>query len=249
MTEQKIREKIVSTAMSYLGMKEGSSEHRALIDLYNSMKPLPRGYQVTYRDSWCAVFVSVIAHLAGVESVVGRECGCEEFIKIFKKRGIWVEDGTITPEIGDIILYNWDDKTQPNNGYADHIGYVAEVNRATGIIKAVEGNYQNQVKRRNIAIGYGCIRGYARPNYAALAETKAEAEKQDYENLGWNWDGKGWWYAYGHNRGEYHVNNAWRIDGKLYFFDRQGYCVLNPHVVTDGKGALQYIEGERVRKN
>ena len=192
--------------------------------------------------------MTVVAHLAGVGKLVGQECGCEEFIKIFKKLGIWVEDGTITPEIADIVVYNWNDSTQPNDGYADHIGIVTGVNRATGIIKATEGNYQDQVKVRNISIGYGCIRGYARPNYGEMATAETAEGKPDYENLGWNWDGTGWWYAYGHKKGEYHVNNAWRIEGELYFFDREGYCVLNPHVVTDGKGVMQYIEGTRVQK-
>ena len=73
--------------------------------------------------------------------------------------------------------------------------------------------------------------------------------KYDYENINaWQWDGTGWWYPYGHNKGEYHVNNAYRIDGKLYFFDAQGYCVKNPVIKTDGKGALISISGSRVGK-
>ena len=76
---------------------------------------------------------------------------------------------------------------------------------------------------------------------------KEAAVKYDYENLGWNKDKKGWWYAYGHNKGEYHINNAVRIDGKLYFFDTDGYCVYPTKIECDSKGAMLYIYGEKVR--
>ncbi|WP_199607201.1 MULTISPECIES: CHAP domain-containing protein [unclassified Blautia] len=48
-------------------------------------------------------------------------------MKIFREVGIWIEDGTITPEPGYVIVYNWDKATQPNDGYSDHIGFVEEV--------------------------------------------------------------------------------------------------------------------------
>lgn len=51
----------------------------------------------------------------------------EQHVKLFKKAGIWIEDGTITPEKGDIVVFNWDDATQPNDGYSDHIGVVRSV--------------------------------------------------------------------------------------------------------------------------
>ena len=73
------------------------------------------------------------------------------------------------------------------------------------------------------------------------------AAKPDYEKLGWIHDDTGWWYAYGHRKGEYYINNAVRIDGKLYFFDASGYCVKNPVVKTEDSGALISISGERVR--
>lgn len=86
-------------------------------------------------------------------------------MKIFKQKGIWIEDGTITPKPGDIILYNWDDNTQPNDGYSDHIGYVESVSGNT--ITTIEGNKGEAVARRTLNIGNGNIRGYARPKYAS----------------------------------------------------------------------------------
>ena len=79
--------------------------------------------------------------------------------------GIWIEDGTITPIPGDIILYNWDDGTQPNDGYSDHIGFVESV--SGGKITCIEGNKGEAVARRVLSVGKGNIRGYARPKYAS----------------------------------------------------------------------------------
>ena len=63
---------------------------------------------------------------------------------------------------------------------------------------------------------------------------------------GWNRNNEGWWYVYD-DRDNYHVNNAVRIEGELYFFDAQGYCVKNPTVTTEESGKLRLIAGERVK--
>lgn len=154
---------ILDIMRGWIGRREYDGSHKAIIDIYNSHKPLARGYAVGYTDSWCDVTVSAAAIKAGAVDLIGTECGVEEHVQIFKKKGIWIEDGTITPKPGDIIVYNWDQRTQPNNGYADHIGVVESV--ANGIITTIEGNYQDSVRRRKISVGNGYIRGYARPKY------------------------------------------------------------------------------------
>lgn len=159
---------VIKIAKSFLGCKESDGSHKKIIDIYNGHKPLARGYKVKYTDSWCDAFVSAVAIQAGAVGLIGTECGVEEHVKIFKDKGIWNEDGTTTPKKGDIIVFNWDDGTQPNDGYSDHIGYVEKV--SGGVITTIEGNYSNAVKRREIAVGHGNIRGYARPKYAAEAE-------------------------------------------------------------------------------
>ena len=158
------------TAQSYLdvlrgwiGYNESNGKYKSIIDLYNSHKPLARGYKVKYSDQWCDTTVSAAAIKAGIVDLIGTECGCEKHIQIFKEKGIWIEDGTITPEPGYIILYNWDDKTQPNNGHADHIGVVESV--SGGQITVIEGNKNEAVGRRVLSVGNGCIRGYATPKY------------------------------------------------------------------------------------
>lgn len=156
---------VLNVMRSWLGFSEANGKFKQIIDLYNSHKPLARGYAVKYTDEWCDTTVSAAAIKAGAVDLIGTECGCEEHVKIFKQKGIWIEDGTITPKPGDIVLYNWDDNTQPNDGYSDHIGYVESVSGNT--ITTIEGNKGEAVARRTLNIGNGNIRGYARPKYAS----------------------------------------------------------------------------------
>lgn len=160
---------VLDVMRSWIGYSEANGKFRQIIDLYNSHKPLARGYAVQYDDEWCDTTVSAAGIKAGAVDLIGTECGCEEHVKIFKQKGIWIEDGTITPQPGDIILYNWDDGSQPNNGYSDHIGYVESVSRNT--ITCIEGNKGEAVGRRSIPVGWGYIRGYARPKYSAGGTT------------------------------------------------------------------------------
>lgn len=148
---------------SWIGYSEANGKFRQIIDLYNSHLPLARGYAVQYTDEWCDTAVSAAAIQAGCVDLIGTECGCEKHIEIFKEKGIWIEDGTIVPLPGDIILYNWDCQAQPNDGYSDHIGYVESVSGQ--MITVMEGNYNEAVARRQIPVGWGQIRGYARPKY------------------------------------------------------------------------------------
>lgn len=154
---------VLNVMRSWLGFSEYNGKFKQIIDLYNSVLPLPRGYAVKYTDAWCDATVSAAAIKAGAQDLIGRECGCEQHIKIFKQKGIWIEDGTIRPEPGDVIVYNWGDSTQANDGYADHIGYVEYVSGNT--ITAIEGNKNEAVERRSLPVGWGYIRGYAKPKY------------------------------------------------------------------------------------
>lgn len=173
-------EDVLDIARSYIGCKESDGSHRKIIDIYNSHRPLARGYAVTYTDSWCDAFVSAVAIKAGAADLIGTECGCEEHVKIFRNKGIWIEDGTITPKPGDIILYNWDGSTQPNDGYSDHIGYVEKV--SSGKITTIEGNYGDAVKRRTLSVGNGNIRGYARPKYATSSGAGSDTPQEQPES-------------------------------------------------------------------
>ena len=134
---------VLNVMRSWIGYSEANGKFRQIIDLYNSYLPLARGYAVQYTDEWCDTAVSAAAIQAGCVDLIGTECGCEKHIEIFKEKGIWIEDGTIVPLPGDIILYNWDCQVQPNDGYSDHIGYVESVSGQ--MITVMEGNYNEEV--------------------------------------------------------------------------------------------------------
>lgn len=155
--------------------------HKPIIDVYNTLTPLPRGYKVSYNDQWCATGLSAAIILTDMEDIIGTECSCGQFIEIFKRKDIWIEDGSITPKRGDIILYNWDDGVQPNDGWAEHIGIVTKV--ANNKITVLECNYRNSVGYRTIQVGWGYIRGYGRPNYEVDIPTNEELADQVIKGL------------------------------------------------------------------
>ena len=157
------RDRILRAAASLVGVRGGTAAHHQLVNDYNSVKPLPVGYAVKTTDDWCDIFVTTVFQREGLSGLIGRECGVERHIQIFKRLGIWNEDGTTTPKAGDIITFNWDQNSQQNNGFADHIGIVESV--SNGIIHTIEGNSNNQVRRNTYRIGHGNIRGFATPRY------------------------------------------------------------------------------------
>ena len=157
------RDRVLRAAANLVGVRGGTAAHHQLVNDYNSVKPLPVGYAVKTTDDWCDIFVTTVFQREGLSGLIGRECGVERHIQIFKRLGIWNEDGTTTPKAGDIITFNWDQNTQQNNGFADHIGIVESV--SNGIIHTIEGNSNNQVRRNTYRIGHGNIRGFATPRY------------------------------------------------------------------------------------
>ena len=157
------RDRVLAAAAAMVGVKGGSAEHHRLVNDYNSVRPLPVGYAVKNSDDWCDIFTTVIFQREGLSDLIGRECGVERHIHIFKRLGIWNEDGNSIPKAGDIITFNWDKDTQQNDGWADHIGIIEKVEN--GIIHTIEGNSNNEVKRNTYRIGHGNIRGFASPRY------------------------------------------------------------------------------------
>lgn len=168
MTEQELRQKVVGIAQGYLGCKESDGSHKKIIDLYNSHKPLARGYAVKYTDAWCSTFASAVAIAAGLTDIIPTECGCEKHIQLFKKLGSWQENDAYVPSPGDYIFYDWDDNGVGDcTGSADHVGIVEKVSGKT--ITVIEGNYSNSVKRRTITVNGKNIRGYGVPKYSSKA--------------------------------------------------------------------------------
>lgn len=174
MTEQALRQKLVGIAQGWLGRKESDGSHREIIDLYNSHKPLARGYPVKYTDAWCSTFASAVAIKAGLTDIIPTECGCEKHIQLFKALGSWEENDAHVPAPGDYIFYDWDDNGAGDcTGSADHIGIVEKVSGQT--ITVIEGNMSNAVGRRTLKVNGRYIRGYGVPKYSSKATAGSNA--------------------------------------------------------------------------
>lgn len=164
MTENELRLRSALCAALWIGTKEGSGEHQQILDLYNGIRPLPRGYAISRTDPWCAAFVSACALEAGLQRLYPLECSCSRIILKAREMGIWVEDDGQIPQIADWVLYNWDAQPQGDDlGAPDHIGIVISVEE--GSIAVVEGNYDNAVKLRRIKVDDRRIRGFVCPKF------------------------------------------------------------------------------------
>ena len=171
----KTAKRVTEQARSWIGCKESDGSHKKIIDVYNSNMPLARGYKMKYTDEWCAAFVSAVAIALGYTDIIPTECGCQKMIELFKKLGCWIEDENRTPAPGEVIFYDWQDNGKGDNtGWADHVGIVDSV--SNGTITVIEGNYQNAVGQRKIAVNHKYIRGYGVPKYDAESEVKPEAK-------------------------------------------------------------------------
>ena len=162
------RQVIVEKISSWLGCHEGDSTHKHIIDIYNSHKPLARGYKVKYTDKWCAPCVSAAFIECGYTDIMPTECGCEKMIDLLKVMGIWIENDAYVPKPGDIIFYDWQDSGSGDNvGWSDHVGIVEKCDG--NIIVAIEGNNKDGVNRRSIQVNGKYIRGFGVPKYDAEA--------------------------------------------------------------------------------
>lgn len=171
MNVSEVRKKFAARAAAYVGVKEGTAAHHAIIDAYNNHKPLAQGYKVTYRDAWCATFGSKIAIEAGYTDIIPTECSCDRQIKLWQQMGRWCENDAKVPEPGDYIYYDWDDNGAGDcTGSSDHVGVVESCNGNT--ITVVEGNKSNAVGRRTLEVNGRYIRGYGVPDFSKKATSE-----------------------------------------------------------------------------
>lgn len=198
MTEMELRRSVVMEVLSWLGGVEGGTVHKLIVDTYNGHKPLARGYALKMSDAWCAGTVSAAAISAGLTDIIPTEVSCSKMIELARKMGIWKEADNFTPQMGDILMYDWEDNGKGNCvGAPNHVGYVWDV--ADGYITVLEGNMgrsgcPDHVGIRPVALNGRYIRGFITPDYAGYAarltelypepqepQAPAEAEKEDSE--------------------------------------------------------------------
>ena len=172
-TEKELRNKLVSTAAYYLGTKQNDAQHKAIIDIFNQVKP--DGWAMTYSAYWCAAFASACAIKAfGIDKAkkyFPLSANCGTIVSKAKKMGIWVENDAYTPKPGDWILYDWDDSGKGDNvGGPDHVGIVENV--VWSKMEIIEGNYSKAVKERTLNVNGFYIRGFVTPKYSAMATSE-----------------------------------------------------------------------------
>ena len=174
MTELELRRKFVAQAEKWAGYSEANGKFKSIIDLYNTQKPLPRGYAVQYDDEWCATYVTAVGIASGMHSIILAECSCAKMIEKYKAAGRWEENDAYVPRIGDIVMYYWKDSKE---GYAttdckanpNHVGIVAKV--SGNKLSIIEGNKGEAVAYRPLLVNGRYIRGYCLPDFAKLATT------------------------------------------------------------------------------
>lgn len=173
MTENELRQKVVSTALSWLGTREYSAKHQEMLDIYNAQRPLPRGTRMLASWPWCAAFVSTVSLQCGLRDIMPTECGCPGMARLYQEIGRWAEDDAYIPSPGDVIFYDWQDSatnyaTTDNIGHPDHVGIVLDCDGKNMTI--IEGNNANAVSKRVLAVNDRFIRGFGIPDYASKAD-------------------------------------------------------------------------------
>lgn len=169
MTETELRQKVVDTASAWLGTQEGTARHAEMLNIYNAQRPLPRGTRMLSTWPWCAAFVSTVSLQCDLRSIMPTECGCPGMIRLYQELGRWVEDDAYVPSPADVVFYDWQDTGYGDNvGQPDHVGIVVAC--TDGMMTIIEGNCDNAVKLRQIAVNARYIRGYGVPDFASKAD-------------------------------------------------------------------------------
>ena len=154
-----------------LGAAEGSAGHLDILEDYNALAQtragLPRGHKAVPSDDWCAIFAAGQAHAVGLTEAYPMECSCSRIVQIAKEMGIWIENDSYIPIVGDWILYAWKGQEGQENDLApNHIGIIYGCDGQNML--AVEGNKGDKVDTRALAVGDKRIRGFVHPDLSGL---------------------------------------------------------------------------------
>ncbi len=156
--------KILDVARSWMGYNEKDGSFKEIIDVYNSYPPARSFLTMKYSYEWCAAFVTACAIKADLTNIIPSSPQCKRMVDLFKKIDGWDENDARVPNPGDIIMYDWQDSGKGDcTGWPDHVGIVESVK--DGIITVIEGNHDEAVGRRKIAVNGKFIRGYCLPDY------------------------------------------------------------------------------------
>ena len=202
------RADVVKVVKSWEGATQGSATHHKIIDIYNKQVG-----GMNYTAAWCAATASAAAIEAGAAKFYPLGISCGAIIEKAKSMGIWVEDDSFVPSIADWVIYDWADGSNyanyDNKSGHDHIGTVVSV--GNGSFEVTEGNMGKppRVGRRPMKVNGRYIRGFVHPKLDTVEAKWIKAK-----------DGR-WWYR--HADGSWTSNGWEKIDGKWYYFDKDGW--------------------------
>lgn len=161
------RDKIISYAEALLGVNERDGTAWAkVLNAYNKeVTPLPRAYSLSPGDAWCAAYVSLVMHRAGVQEFP-FECGVADMWKLAKQKGLAIKGRK--PMFGDVAVYTH-----------SHVGIVYTFQ--DGELTTIEGNANDSCMKR-ATTNIGKFRGFFRPYIPGTREVALECIKGVYGN-------------------------------------------------------------------
>lgn len=155
--------RFISRLKSFYGVIEGTTRHKQIVMMYNNIDPLPEGYLLRLKDSWCMAFLSAVAYDVGLKDFP-YECSC---IRAVDKLGPKFIKEPKTIKKGMLIFYTMGKSQNPN-----HVGLITNVKGDT--LTVIEGNKSDSVGYRTIKTDSKLIYGYGIVKYAD--ETKSDVE-------------------------------------------------------------------------
>lgn len=170
-------EKLIQKAASFLGAKEPTGDDQ-FIQYYNNIT----GAGFSMSVAWCAIYVTVVARLAGVAtSIIPNFASCTLGMNWFSQRGRYEKakayGGTYQPKRGDIIFYS----SKRSQSTSSHVGIIVEV---AAKLKVIEGNKSDAVGYRSINPADNYIIGYGRvADFLTVSNTVTDAAKTIWDFL------------------------------------------------------------------
>lgn len=141
--------RILEIAETYNGVSELSMGHLHLVDFYNTIQPLPRGYHLKYTDKWCAAYVSVVMRRAGILDFP-FECGVSEMFINLQKRNCIIYGRPPMP--GEILFFK-----------SSHVGIINTWMGQDWKAGTIEGNTADMCAHRTHYLLDSNILGWASP--------------------------------------------------------------------------------------
>lgn len=143
---------MIEVAKLFENIEEDKISH--IVKYYNNncmklVKP-SRQYLMTNNDSWCAMFVSVVAHIKGLPWFP-YEVSANEQKELCSNLGRFRVN--YKPQVNDLVFYDFN-----KSGWVSHVGIVESVQGDS--IRVIEGNKSNAVSYRTLNYKDEVVTGY-----------------------------------------------------------------------------------------